>query len=463
MVAVVEAIWMAVKSLEGGKMLIKFSQDEPDPPGGGGPPPDLPPPPPPNGSIGADPSVGEGTFDISGYPTPTPRDPVVTLEQFGGAVGQDSTDALKKALDAIKSGGTLAVDNGLYGLNGSTRFGGLDNVSIIGKGRGSGFMAVNQPWPGSEWRCLLEFENSENLFIDNLEIDGRNQRIGHIWHKNDRNTWLTRLYMHDIGGSASQRPLAAIKGADESFDFHAVGLEIARGWGDAGGSSGVRGFWGPNARGYDGALIEQCLIHEMGHSGLIPYCGKGGQTIVKNVTSWDNAGASLKTETPEDYQATGGRQQSDVWFPDDYRCLISHCDFRRSGFHGVQAEGVGTSVRNCYIEGHTNGVATFNRLLRVEVVNCLMKNDKEAGIWCSLDQGQKFGALEFHFNTIEGGKGRAGIGFDPKCTSPLDAIRITEDKTDPGVVPLSVTSQISDHDGFHSANNGPSGKGATAP
>jgi hypothetical protein len=127
----------------------------------------------------------------------------------------------------------------------------------------------------------------------------------------------------------------------------------------------------------------------------------------------------------------------------------------------VQAEGVGTSVKNCYIEGHTNGVATFNRLLRLEVVNCVMRDDQRAGIWCSLDAGQNFGSLHFDHNTIEGGKSSAGIGFDPKCSRPLNAIVVAENKTDAGVMPLSVTRQISDHAGFQATNNGPGGAGSS--
>jgi len=412
--------------------------------------------------IGADPVVRENGLDISGYPTPEPKGPIVTLEQFGGRAGQDSTSALRQAMAAIANGGTLDL-KGMYGLKDDSRFKGVENVTIKGQGWDTGFYAVDSQGFLSRWRCLLEFESSHNLWCDNFRMDSRGKKIGNIWHAWDRGTWLTRLRLGNIGGSASEIPHAAIRGSEEAYDFHAAGVWVADGWGDASGSGGVRGFWAPHKKGYDGALIEQCVIERMGHSGLIPYAGKGGKTYVRNVTSWDNKGASLKTETPEDYQATDGAQQSAVWYPSDYRCEISYCDFRRSGFHGVQAEGVGTSVRNCYIEGHTNGVATFNRLLRLEVVNNLMKNDERAGIWCSLDQGQDFGSLEFHYNTVEGGKTSAAIGFDPKCTRPLNAIVVTDNKCDQGVVPLSVTSQISNHGGFHAVNNGPSGKGASRP
>jgi len=459
MVAVVTTDWMAAHALPDGRLLVKFSEGEPVEPPTEPPQPPVEPPP-PNGDVGADPAVRENGLDISALPTPSPRGPIVTLEQFGGAPGRDSTDALRQAMNAIAAGGTLDL-KGMYGLKDDTRLKGLENVTIKGEGWETGFYAVDSQGFLSRWRCLLEFERSHNLWCDNFRMDSRGKKIGNIWHSLDKGTWLTRLQLGDIGGSPDQVPHAAIRGSEEAWDFHAYGVWIHDGWGDAGGNSGVRGFWAPHTRGYDGALIEQCIVERMGHSGIIPYAGKGAPTHVRFCTSWDNAGASLKTETPEDYSAhLQGGQQSDVWYPDDHRCIIDHCDLRRSGFHGVQAEGVGTSVKNCYIEGHTNGVATFNRLLRLEVVNCVLKNDQRAGIWCSLDQGQNFGSLRFNHNTIEGGKSVAGIGFDPKATRPLNAIVIAENKTPQGVVPLSVTAQISDHPGFQSVNNGPGGAGA---
>lgn len=462
-VMVVETSWMVAEPLASGVMRLKFLAEdpvEPIPPPVDPPPVDPPvDPPEPNGEVGALPAVRENGLNISGYATPTPRGPVVTLEQFGGQPGQDSTGALRQAMDEIKNGGTLEL-KGMYGLKDDSRFRNLENVTIQGEGWETGFYAVESQGFLSRWRCLLEFERSVNLWCDNFRVDSRGKRIGCIWHAWDRGTWLTRLQLGDIGGSPDQIPHAAIRGSEEAWDFHAVGVWVHDGWGNAAGTGGVRGFWAPHKKGYDGALIEQCIIERMGHSGLIPYAGKGAKTLVNHCTSWDNKGASLKTETPEDYQATGGAQQVDVWYPDDHRVEIRDCDFRRSGFHGVQAENVGTLIENCYIEGHQNGVATFNRLLRLQVSNCVMKNDQHAGVWCSLDQGQKFGAIQVHHNTIEGGKTRAAIGFDPKCTRPVDAIIIANNKCDVGTLPLSVTTQVADHDGFHAGNNGPNGAGA---
>jgi len=429
---------------------------------------DPPPPPPiddpPDFGIGCDPRVKEGTFTLEDYDVPTPKGPFVTLETFGGAFGKDSTDALRQAMASLpEHGGTIRLGNGLYGLNGNSRFSDRRDISIIGEGRGSGFFAVQQAFIG-EWRALLEIERPTGLFIDNVEFDMRDQKIGCIRYWEATDTWFTRLYCHDLGGSADgarQIPLAAIKGSAWSKNHHEVGNYLARGWGNASSVSGVRGTWGPQDEdGFDGALWEHIWAEDFGHTNLVPSAGTGDPHIVRRCTSIGSRGAAIKTETPDGLKARDGEQQSEVFYPDHQVIQISRCILRFSAFHGVQAECVGTSVKDCYIEGNSNGVATYNRCLRLEVVNNIMVNDKDSGVWCSLDAGQEFGSIDIRNNTIRGNKRREGIGFDPKCQRPIDKIDLIENKTDPGVKPITVTPEIDRHPGYTETNNGPDAAGA---
>lgn len=431
------------------------------------PPPDIDPP---EAGIGCDPRVKSGTFPLDEYDVPAPRSPVVELEDFGGQPGTDSTNALKQAIASLPSaGGTIQLRSGLYGLSGSNKFAGLVNVTIAGSGEGwgSGFYAVQQPFL-SQWRALLEFDSPQGIWLDNLEFDMRNQKIGCLRYWDATDTLFSRLYCHDLGGAkvgnSRHWALAAIKGSTRSKNHREIGNYLARGWGDATPTGGVRGTWGPqDGTGFDGALWEHIWAEDFGHTCLVPVSSEGAPHIVRNCTSFASRGAAVKTETADAVKATGGRQQVDVWYPDTHAILISRCDLRHGAYHGVQAEGVGTSVKDCYIEGNSNGVATYNRCLRLEVVNNVMVNDRDNGIWCSLDEGQKFGSLEFHNNTISGAKRKYGIGFDQKCKRPVDLINITENKTGVGVQPLSTTNAINGHPGYSEDNNGPAGKGAQLP
>jgi hypothetical protein len=428
--------------------------------------PPLPEPEPePNGTLGCAPSVKDGTFDLSVYDIPAAKQPVVTLEQFGGQVGKDSTGALRDAIDSIRGGGTIALGQGMYGLKGSSRFSGLKNVTIAGKGHGSGFFAVDQPWPGSEWRALMEFAAPENLVIASLEIDGRGQKIGHIRYWKDTGTWFAGLWCHDIGGSASgsrQIPLAAIKGSDWSTDHHCVACYVNKGWGDGRTTSGVRGIWGPQEdKGFDGCLWENLWTEDMGHTGLVPSGGKGAQTLVRNCTSIDNKGAGIKTETPVAYRDNNGWL---TWFPEDYTVLISRCVLLRNVFHGVQFEGAGTSVEECFMEGnHANGCASFDRNFRNRFRNNVMRDSREAGIWFSSRDARPFGELQVDHNTIDGPLPRGGVAFHPRCTNPRGNITIVENKVQAGKNAVLVTSEIPAHAGYHERNNGPDGEGAQLP
>lgn len=458
MVSAITSKGMVVKA-QGDHLKIVFADED------GINPPIPDPSPPPNGTLGCDPAVKDGTFDLSVYPIPAAKQPVVTLEQFGGAPGTDSTEALRDALDSIKNGGTVALGQGMYGLNGSSRFSGLKDVTIAGKGHGSGFYAVDQPWPGSEWRALMEFDSPSHLVVASLEIDGRGQKIGHIRYWKDTGTWFAGLWCHDIGGSASgsrQIPLAAIKGSDWSKDHHCVACYVNKGWGDGRTTSGVRGIWGPQEdTGFDGCLWEHLWTEDMGHTGLVPSGGRGDQTIVRNVTSINNKGAGIKTETPTSERESNGWPK---WLPDDYVVLISRAVLTGNVFHGVQFEGVGTSVEECFMEGnHQNGCATFDRNFRNRFRNNVMEDSREAGIWFSSRDARPFGEIQTDHNTINGPLPRGGVAFHQRCTNPQGNITIAENKVQAGKEAVLVTSEISAHSGYHERNNGPDGEGAQLP
>lgn len=345
----------------------------------------------------------------------------------------------------------------MYGLKGSNKFHDGRDASIIGQGRGTGFFSVDQPYPGSEWRALVEFQKPQNVVVDNCEWDGRDKKIGLIRYDNDQGLWLMRLHCHDVSGDQDggrHIPLAMIKGSGVSRNFRGIGLFIEKGWGDAGATSGVRALWGAQDKeGCSGALIDHVWAEKTGHTAIIWSGGKGDLNKLHHVTSRHNGGAGMKTETPDAFKDDRGWL---TWFPDEYTVEIRRSDFRQNNFHGIQFSGAGTDVEDCIFENNRlYAAASFDRNYRNRFVSNLMLDSKEGAIWCSSRDTRPFGELQFHENTMKGHLKSGGVGFHPRCVSPRGAIHITNNNIQAGKSTVTPTPEIEAHPGYREENNGP--------
>lgn len=421
----------------GGEMVINYEPAQTEPP-------------PPPKDFGAHHDVETLTLDLAPYGLPDPKGPRVRLEEFGGHQGGsiDNRSAVLRAIETLseRGGGTIDVTGAQYGVQDWLRAHNVKNVSIVGSGKGSGFVAMPRPFDRGRgrWGCLIEYWGATGCQFRDFEVDLDDQPIGGLYHKDDDGTVFARVWVHDGGGTidSSGKPLAMIKGSGWSKNFHMVGCLVEDSVGDAGRGSGVRGYWGAPKR-FDDGLVSNCIFRRCGHTALA--VNPHDNVRIEFVTSNDNAGAGVKTDKPEDALRTGT----------DWLALISRCDFSRNGFWGAQIEARRTHTNLSRFSDQTAAWSTHDEGNFDKVVEgCEMNGCREAGIWCDARSGSpQFGGLAFRNNKINGALSRAGIWFADRNTNPVGPIIITGNMVSGDRPAVHATRQIMDHDGTVIENN----------
>ena len=397
------------------------------------PPPEPPvpiPPELPHEYVGAHPDVETLSLDVSGYPIPEPKGPIIKPKEHGarGDGQADDTSAIRSAINAAPAdGGTIEL-NGVYGIRGSNVFRRKNNLSIIGKGPNTGFRNLSQNFPGSRWRCGLEFENTENLVLRDFAYDGNVQKIGCLLHKNDLNTWFVSLHIHhtDGGPSAGTTPLAMVKGADINTGTCMVGCLFEDSWGDAGPNSGVRGYWGGDVA--RGVGVEHSIFRRCGHTGISILTDQ--DCHLSHVTGIENAGAGWKPEIPT--------TRNPDWLPSTV-CWTLKSYFAGNGFTGAQIESPGQMVADCLIRNQSRGITSWYRSRAMTIKSCVFEDISEYGVFFDSVDRNELAELQIRNNTIKGLYGNC-VYFHNNCNRFGGQIAIHDNKVSAPVRPSSTLS-----------------------
>ena len=331
-------------------------------------------PPPAGIQTGADPSVleiasnprtGPG-LDLSTYPIPAETGPTV-----GVAVTGDDRQAFIDAWNGLPgTGGVIEINRRLsFDDNTQGDLVAKDNVTVKGVVNNAAIVASGGVATGSSFRALLEIPNGDSVVLRDFEVDSTGQNIGCITPFGGINTWIVRLWCHDIGGTPAAHPLAAIKGGgNDPQELNVVGCVVENGFG-TGADPSVRGIWsvgdGTPAQWLENSLIEHNIVRNMGHTGFAFHCDVGGVVVRRN-TSYDNIGAGFKPEIPN-----GASTSFDPGLIVQTYVLNYSAG---NGFHGFQSEGVGQRMFRNYIERQITAFATFEDFRRTEITENFCTN-----------------------------------------------------------------------------------------
>lgn len=405
-------------------------------------------PPEPSGTYcGAHPDVETLSLDVSGYPIPQAKGPIIKPEQFGarGDGTSDDTDAVRSAINAVPADGGTVELSGRYGIRESNAFNRKFNLTIAGAGPDTGFVNLNQGFPGSRWRCGLEFHNSINLVLRDFSYDGNNQKIGCIYHGADDNTWMVSLYVFGVNGgpTSGTTPLAAIKGAGMVENFSMVGCKIDNTWGKADANSGVRGYWGGDV--HRGTGIEHCIFRKCGHTGVS--FNPDSNCHITHITATDNEGAGFKPEIPT--------TRNPDWTPPTV-CWTQRSYFAGNGFTGIQFECPGQLIANNLFRNQRRGLTSWNRSRSSTIKACSFENISEYGVFFDNTQGNELQDLFLRDNTMEGTYS-ACVHFADKCDRWGGRIEIIDNKVTRGV---RTTPSLRAYPGYIEADNDGNAQGS---
>lgn len=322
--------------------------------------------------IASNPRTGSG-LDLTPYSIPAETGSTVQV-----AVTGDDRQAFIDAWNSLPAGGPgiIEIDRRLlFDNNTQNDLNGKDNVTVKGTTTDAGIAADTGVATGSSFRSLLEIPDASNVVIRDLEFDSTGQNIGCITPFAGTNLWLVRLWCHDIGGTPSAHPLAAVKGGGSGpQELNVVGCVFEDGFG-TGADPSVRGLWsigdGSPSDWLENSLIEHNIVRNMGHTGFALHCDVGG-VIVRRNTSYDNIGAGFKPEIPNGASSSF-----------DPGIVVQTYELNYSagnGFTGFQVEGVGVLLFRNYIENQSNAMTSFEDFRRTEISENLCTNiDGDAG------------------------------------------------------------------------------------
>lgn len=255
----------------------------------------------------------------------------VTPQMYGAACDgeTDDTEAIQAAFDALTDGGTIFFPNGTYIIQHSDIKEGQDHNTIKVNGK-SGITVIFEG--GAKVKHNLASVNRYTLFVfdgcDNLEIRG-----GIIEADRNEHPDVTTGY----GSKALY--------VKNSENVYIHDMEVWNVFGDA------IAVGGTTKQSKD-AVIENCKIHDCYRNGIT--VGGVKNCIVRSCRIYNISGGA--PEAGIDIEAEYGYPNEQIVVEG---CHISDCNQNTIAF---SANSTDIKVKNCYLDGTTQGVTTSDNI-----------------------------------------------------------------------------------------------------